>query len=163
MNVVFLGLGGNIGNRMENLVNAREALSKKCGTIVKVSGVYETEAWGSNSKNNYLNQVVKMETSLTVQELLERILSVESELGRVRTEKQNSDRTMDIDILFYNSEIINLDHLHIPHPRLHLRKFVLIPLCDIEADYIHPLLKKTLIELLKNCEDKLKVSAVGSV
>lgn len=158
MNVAFLGLGGNMGNRMENLIQARNAVSKTCGTLVKVSSVYETEAWGSDSQNNYLNQVIQLETPLTVQQLLEEILRVELKLGRVRTKEQNSDRTIDLDILFYNTDLINLEHLHIPHPRMHLRKFVLIPISEIAYDFFHPKLQKTMAELLRLCEDELKVS-----
>jgi 2-amino-4-hydroxy-6-hydroxymethyldihydropteridine diphosphokinase len=161
MNVAFLGLGGNMGDRLGNLRKSLTLLNETCGTIVKASSVYETDAWGSDSEKKYLNQVVQLETLLSAEELLERTLQAELRLGRLRTDKQNSDRTADIDILLFNSEIRDLKNLHLPHPRLHLRKFVLIPLCEIAPDLLHPVFKKTIHDLLQNCEDNLNVSAIG--
>lgn len=157
MNVAFLGLGGNMGDRLENLDKALTLLERSCGEIAIRSRVYETEAWGSDSKNNYLNQVVKLRTSTDVETLLQKMLAIEIELGRKRDAFQNSDRTVDLDILLFNEEIINLNHIQIPHPRLHLRKFVLVPLCELEPNLIHPVFKETVAELLKNCKDDLQV------
>jgi len=163
MNVVFLGLGGNMGNRLENLSKTIEALEKDCGEIIKRSGIYETDAWGSNSKKKYLNQVVQISTILSPENLLEKLLKIEEKLGRKRSEEQNSDRTVDIDILFFNADIINSKNLQIPHPRLYSRKFVLIPLTEIANDLVHPILKVTMEELLKNCKDTLAVKLVKKV
>ncbi|MBX3163404.1 MAG: 2-amino-4-hydroxy-6-hydroxymethyldihydropteridine diphosphokinase [Bacteroidetes bacterium] len=157
MNLVFLGLGGNTGNRLENLKRAVNALQKSCGRVLKQSSVYETEAWGFVSHKNYLNQVVSLETALSPQQLLKEILNIESELGRTRSENRYSDRSLDIDILLFNGEIISAENLEIPHPRLHERRFVLVPLNDVAPTVMHPVLKKTLSELLKNCQDTLLV------
>lgn len=159
MNAVFLGLGGNIGDRLENLRRMRAALAESCGRIVKTSGIYETEAWGSDSKNNYLNQVVKLLTPHSPEALLRRLLAIEQELKRERI-YQNADRTADMDILFYGNTILHTDGLNIPHPRLHLRKFVLIPLCEIDPELMHPEHKQTVQELLDCCTDPLQVERI---
>ena len=157
MNVVFLSLGGNTGERLENLNAAVRELEKYCGSIEKKSSVYETEAWGFVSEKKYLNQVVKLETKLNAQELLKKSLSIEKKLGRKRGEAKYVDRCLDIDILFFNREIIDTTDLQVPHPRLHERKFVLTPLNEIESGFVHPQLKKNIRTLLKNCKDKLGV------
>ncbi|WP_317896894.1 2-amino-4-hydroxy-6-hydroxymethyldihydropteridine diphosphokinase [Aurantibacillus circumpalustris] len=161
MNVAFLGLGGNIGNRFENLRKTTQLLEEFCGKIEKYSSVYETDAWGSDSKNRYFNQVIELHTHLNVEILLEKTLRIEEKLGRNRHGDQNSDRTVDIDILFFNDSVINSEQLEIPHPRLHLRKFVLIPLCELSSALCHPVLKKNMKDLLNNCDDKLKVTKVS--
>ena len=161
MNVVFLGLGGNIGDRFDNIQKTIELLEEDCGKVSKRSSVYETDAWGSNSQNKYFNQVIELNTEDSAEVLLEKTLKIESKLGRNRTQNQNSDRTVDIDILFYNDLIIDADELHLPHPRLHLRKFVLVPLCELSPLLMHPVLKKNMQELLENCIDHLKVLKVS--
>lgn len=158
MNAVFLSLGGNIGDRHGYMQKSRLLLEKHCGKIVLSSPIYETEAWGSNSEKKYLNQVVKLETKLTARQLLKKTLEIEKELGRKRRGSRNSDRSADIDILFFNNEIINAKNLHIPHPRLHLRKFVLVPLNSVASSFVHPNLKKTVTQLLKTSNDKLQVN-----
>lgn len=158
MNVAFLGLGGNIGDRLEYLEKTRIALERECGTVLKNSEVYETDAWGSSSTKKYLNQVVKLGTTLNAEQLLKKTLAIEKKLGRTRGRTQNSDRTVDIDLLLFNNEEIQRPQLQIPHPRLHLRKFVLVPLNDIDKKIIHPTLKKSVGRLLKDSTDKLKVS-----
>lgn len=160
MNVAFLGLGGNLGNRLENLAKASEALQQECGVILKISPIYETEAWGTRSEKKYLNQIIKLRTPLNAIQLLEKTRAVEAKLGRKRTQDPYADRKIDIDILFFNSDIIQLKHMQIPHPRLHLRKFVLAPMNDIDAKFIHPVLKKSIRSLLKNCPDNLEVKLI---
>jgi 2-amino-4-hydroxy-6-hydroxymethyldihydropteridine diphosphokinase len=158
MNEVFLCLGGNIGNREGNLYRAISMIAKLCGQLITSSSIYETEAWGSNSNLKYLNQVVQIRTKMLPAELLQALLGIEFELGRHRKSNQNADRTMDIDILFYNDEIINLPDIQIPHPRLHLRKFVLIPFSEINEGFLHPQLKKSINQLLLECPDSLNLS-----
>lgn len=157
MNAAFLGLGGNVGDRLENLRKMRATLVRDCGKLLTTSRVYETEAWGSDTGNSYLNQVVELHTFLSAEDLVQKVLQIESELGRERHGTLNSDRTADIDVLFFNDRIIDLPGLSVPHPRLHLRNFVLVPLAEIAPDLIHPLLKKSVSVLLKECGDSLKV------
>jgi deoxyguanosine kinase len=160
MNVAFLGLGGNMGDRVENIRKTIAGIKKDCGKILRQSGIYETQAWGTDSEKKYLNLVVKLETQLSAEELLEKTGKIEKRLGRKRTEDQNADRTADIDILFFNNDVINRQGIQIPHPRLHLRRFVLIPLAEIENKLVHPILKKNITGLLENCRDKLDVRRI---
>jgi len=161
MNVAFLGLGGNMGDRLENLRKTISALEPACGEILGLSGIYETEAWGSVSKNKYLNMALQLRTGLAAEILLEKLLEIEGRLGRLRNGEQNSDRTVDIDILLFNDDIIDSQYLRIPHPRLHLRKFVLVPLCEIAGNQVHPALRKSMLELLELCPDSLEVKWAG--
>jgi 2-amino-4-hydroxy-6-hydroxymethyldihydropteridine diphosphokinase len=154
MNTAYLMIGGNIGDRRQYLEEARNLLEFKVGPIQNLSKVYETAPWGGNDQNAYLNQAVKIFTPLDAENTLKMILNIEYRLKRERSDHQYQSRTIDIDILFFNNEIIHTDHLHIPHPRLQLRNFVLIPLCDIAADFMHPLLHKYIWQLRDLCEDK---------
>jgi 2-amino-4-hydroxy-6-hydroxymethyldihydropteridine diphosphokinase len=157
MNIVFLGVGTNLGNRERNLKEAITRIEEKIGPVLKSSTVYETEPWGFQSCDEFLNMVVKVETKLNPTGLLERILMIESQLGRVRDEKQYSSRVIDIDILLYEGMVIDEKSLKIPHPMMHERKFVLVPLCEIEPELVHPVLKQSMVSLLKTCKDTSKV------
>lgn len=157
MNKVFLGLGGNLHDRVDNLLKAREFIQKKCGSIVCASSLYETEAWGTSSQNKFLNQVILLYTSLRPEELLQAVLQIERDMGRLRTMEQYSDRLIDIDILFFNDIHLQTEDLTIPHPMIALRKFVLVPLCEIAPDWVHPSLNTSLQKLLDLCEDELEV------
>lgn len=156
MNKAFLCLGGNLGDRLENIEKAIIRV-KKLGKIVKRSSIYETEAWGGTSEFPYLNMCVELLTKLNAPALMKALLGIEKELGRSRS-KLNTDRTIDLDILLFNDEVIKTKIVQIPHPRLHLRNFVLIPLAEIAPKLIHPKLKKTISVLKKQCKDKLKVN-----
>jgi deoxyguanosine kinase len=158
MNVAFLSLGGNLNNRAAILRSAKKAIGTQIGEIVAESGIYETDAWGSPSQKKYLNQVIKIKTSLTPGQLLRATLQIEKMAGRKRTVKQNADRTLDIDILFFNRQVLNSKNLQIPHPRLHQRRFVLVPLAEIEKKLVHPVLNKSVAGLLKDSNDPLKVT-----
>lgn len=156
MNEVYLLTGGNIGNRLSNLQNACEQINKKAGTVLKKSVIYETAAWGLTAQNAFLNQVLLVSTPLPAAELLKILLGIEQQLGRERMEKMGP-RTIDIDILFYNSEIISSPDLTVPHLQIANRRFVLTPLNEIAPDFVHPVLQKTIAELLQICPDQLEV------
>jgi 2-amino-4-hydroxy-6-hydroxymethyldihydropteridine diphosphokinase len=157
MKIAFLGIGTNLGDREANLKQAITLIDENIGKVLKSSSVYETEPWGFKTEDEFLNLVLKVETILTPSGLLGRILMIESLLGRVRNEKRYSSRLIDIDILLYEDMIIDEESLKIPHPLLHERKFVLVPLCEIEGEMIHPVLKNSFTELLEVCKDKSEV------
>ena len=158
MNVTYLCLGGNIGNRGKALSIAFVKITEQIGEIRAKSNIYETEAWGVKNQQAYLNQCLEVNTKLSASELIHTLLFIEKELGRERTVNENYEpRTIDIDILFFNQEIIDTDLLTVPHPRLHLRKFVLIPLNEICSDFLHPLLNKTIFSLMNDCPDTSNV------
>ena len=155
-NTVFLLLGSNLGDRNSFLANAEIQLLVNDIIIVNKSSIYETAPWGVIDQQPYLNQVLEVTAYFTPLGLLETILAIETKLGRDRLEKWGS-RTIDIDILYFNNEIINEAKLSIPHPLLEKRAFALIPLVEVAKDYIHPLLMKSNKELLDACTDDLKV------
>lgn len=164
MNVTYLCLGGNIGDRESTLKQALLKIEKVIGKITSQSGVYETEAWGVENQQAYLNQCIEVKTNLSANSLIKAILSIEKELGRMRVTGNNYEpRTIDIDILFYNNDIIHKPKLIVPHPRLHLRKFVLMPLNEIASNYLHPILNKTTFSLLTDCNDSSDVSNFKSI
>ncbi len=156
MNDAYLLIGGNMGDRLLNLQQAYFKIEKQAGAIVKKSDVYETAAWGLTEQNAFLNQVLLISTVHTAEELLQKLLYIEQESGRKRIVKMGP-RTIDIDILFYNNEIISTSDLTVPHPQIANRRFVLTPLNEIAPDFVHPVLQKTIGELLEKCTDNLEV------
>jgi len=161
MNVAYLCLGGNLGDREALLKAAIEEIKKRVGEVSAISNTYETEAWGVTNQQAYLNVCVEVNTDQSAEELITSLLSIESDLGRKRDVYHTYEpRTIDLDILFFNSEIKELNHLVVPHPRLHLRKFVLIPLNDIAPNYVHPVFQKTITELLNECQDNSDVKLI---
>jgi len=158
MSRVFLSLGSNKGNRFQNLFLALLKISQLSKTRVeKISSIYETEPYGVQNQQQFLNLVMLISTSLNPFELHENLLSIEFELGR-ETKGDFQPREIDIDILFYDDEIISHSELKIPHYDLHNRKFVLIPINEIEPDFIHPVFKKSIKELLSQLNDNLSVT-----
>lgn len=158
-NTSYLLIGGNLGKRFLNLQKAKIEIGKRIGKINIESSIYETAAWGVEEQPDFLNQVLEVSTELSPKELLAEIHIIEAILERKRLRKWGT-RTMDIDILFYESQIINTPNLKIPHPYLHLRRFTLVPLCDLIPDFVHPVLQKTVKELLEECGDELEVRKV---
>jgi 2-amino-4-hydroxy-6-hydroxymethyldihydropteridine diphosphokinase len=153
MKRVYLGIGTNLGDREKNMEQALDKIAEVVGIIVSRSSVYETEPWGFQSSDQFLNMVIGVDTNLKPSGLLGRLLMIESLLGRLRDGKQYSSRIIDIDILLYGRQKVDTISLKIPHPRMHQRNFVLMPLCEIAPRIVHPVLGKTMTELLNECKD----------
>lgn len=149
----YLSLGSNTGNRLETLQNALNSISERIGHVKKVSPVYQTKSWGFNS-GDFLNACLEVATNLTPETLIETILDIENNLGRKRKDSSNyEDRTIDIDILLFEDEIIFYNNLKVPHPKMLDRKFVLVPLAEIAPNVIHPIVKKNIQTCLLQCDD----------
>jgi 2-amino-4-hydroxy-6-hydroxymethyldihydropteridine diphosphokinase len=146
-----------MGDRENNLAQALQEIEGSCGHIVQVSSLYQTAAWGKTNQPPFLNQALLIQTSFTAERLMQELLHIEQKLGRLRQEKFGP-RIIDIDILLFDDMIINSVHLKIPHPEMQNRRFVLIPLAEIAATVIHPVLHKSIKELLKECPDTLPVN-----
>ena len=159
MNIVYLLLGSNLGNSKEQLTLATKFVEEFIGAVTVSSSLYSTAAWGNTDQPDFLNQVIIINTTLSPFPLLKQILLIEKKMGRVRTVK-NAARIIDIDILFFNNEIINEKNLVIPHPEIQNRLFVLTPLAEIAASLVHPVLNMSIKELLKICTDKLNVQKI---
>ena len=157
MNKAYLLMGGNIGDTLSSLKQSISILAKTYGTILQQSRVYKTAPWGKTDQQEFLNQAVVLETSLTANELLRGLLQIEEQMGRKRLEKYGP-RVMDIDILLFNDFVIKEPGLTIPHPQLQYRRFALAPLNEIAPSILHPVLNKTIRELLRDCQDQLEVS-----
>ena len=159
MQKVFLSLGSNLKNKLLNIKNALEQINKNIGKIVEVSKYYETEPWGFNTNDWFVNIAVEIETHYNAEILLQKLQEIEKNLGRKQKSNKSgySSRIIDIDILFYENLIIEKDFLQIPHKHLHKRIFVLKPLNDIASEFIHPILRKSIGDLLKKCDDKTEI------
>jgi 2-amino-4-hydroxy-6-hydroxymethyldihydropteridine diphosphokinase len=156
MNKTYLLLGSNMGNSQKQLSKSILLIEKQIGKLLRQSGLYSTAAWGNTNQPDFLNQVIMVETELSAIQTMQTILNIEKKMGRLRTVK-NAPRIIDIDILFFNKEIIEREYLNIPHPQIQNRRFVLVPLNQLSPNLKHPVLKKTVHQLLIHCPDKLNV------
>ena len=161
MNQVFLSLGSNVGNRSANLQKAINLLDPGKHSEMRESFIYETEPWGPREQRNFYNQVIEFSTYWDPLGLLEEIHRIETVCGRKLLREQNAPRPIDIDILFYNDRILTTDNLKIPHPLIHMRRFVLVPMMDLAPGFRHPVLGKTMTQLLAVCEDTMKVVRIS--
>lgn len=173
-NSVVLLIGGNQGDRVAILMRAVAEISHRIGTVSLLSALYETEPWGFEAEQQFLNQAVVVDTDMTPIEVLEEALRIEKDLGRVRLADGGakadaseglasvgeapamhtySSRPIDIDVIFFNSEMVDMADLQLPHPRMHLRRFVLAPLAEIIPDFQHPKFHKSIRQMLEECED----------
>ncbi|MBV2226840.1 MAG: 2-amino-4-hydroxy-6-hydroxymethyldihydropteridine diphosphokinase [Sphingobacterium mizutaii] len=159
MNKVYLLLGANIGNPNKQLEDAKVEIEDRIGKITRQSKIYESEAWGVENQPVFLNQVILLETDFSANKVLNEILKIEILLGRIRGQRWGS-RIIDIDILYYNEDIIHTEDLQVPHPYIQERNFTLIPLVEIAADYSHPIFKKSNKELLEESTDQLNVKSI---
>ncbi len=160
MNRLVLLLGGNIGDRNTVFNSAINEIIVALGAIHTTSSLFETEAWGFETEDLFLNQVIVVNTTKSAKDCLDISQCIEKKLGRLRHKKKYSSRVIDIDILFYNSEIINTPTLEIPHPRIKERNFVLQPLNEIMPDFLHPVLNKKISTLTNECADNCKVHKI---
>jgi len=152
MRKIYLSIGSNKGNRYSFIKEALRLIRKDIGKVILMSKIYETKSWGFQS-DDFLNICITIKSELLPTELLNKLKNIEDRIGRIRNSTKILAREIDIDILFYSDKVVDYKDLIIPHPRLHLRNFVLYPLNDIASDFIHPILLKPINELLEECED----------
>ena len=157
----ILHTGSNIGNRIANLQLANALIKKQIGHLHLASKYYHTKAWGVTEQPDFINQAIWVETKQSPQEILQHIQEIEATMGRIRLEKWG-ERLIDIDLIFYENWVIDEENLQVPHPFLQERNFVLVPLQEIAADWVHPILKKSIATLLEQSPDKLEVFPYGS-
>jgi 2-amino-4-hydroxy-6-hydroxymethyldihydropteridine diphosphokinase len=157
MKTAYIGIGSNLGDKSKNCIKAIEMISVLPGCkLMKQSDLYLTKPVGVEDQDWYVNGVVDLFTGLSPQDLLNYLLSIEENMGRVRRQRWES-RIIDLDILFFGQDMIDEKHLTIPHPRLHSRRFVLVPMTQIAPDFIHPSLGLTMAELLGKCPENGQV------
>ena len=159
-NQAYISLGGNIGNTQEIFQKALEEIYQHIGKITKKSSLYQTAAWGNTQQNDFINQVICINTLSSAHDLLDSLLTIEIKLDRVREEIWGP-RTLDLDILYFNQEIIESPTLIVPHQRIKERKFILIPMNEIASDHVDPVSNQPVAQLLANCIDELAVTKIS--
>ncbi len=152
MHLSYLSLGSNLGNKQANIKHALEEIKKDIGELLRISSIYETEAWGFVDQDNFFNIIAEVKTPFFPLDLITKILAIETRMGRIRDKKWES-RIIDIDIIFYENYLITTDNLTIPHPFLEKRNFVLEPLNELIPEFIHPRLRKSIFQLTAECTD----------
>jgi 2-amino-4-hydroxy-6-hydroxymethyldihydropteridine pyrophosphokinase len=159
MEKVYVLFGSNMGDKMDILAHAQQEIEVSCGKIIQRSSLYESQPWGFTAQEWFLNQLLIVETMLSSDDFMKSLLNIENDLGRVRDPSISgySSRTIDLDILYFGEQVLSTPLVIAPHPRLHLRRFVLLPLCELVPDFIHPTLNLSQKQLLDSCPDKLKV------
>ena len=157
---IYILLGGNIGDKKRIFSEVYDRLAQQIGKISAQSAIYETEPWGFESDDLFWNQVLEISCELLPEEVLKKTQQIEIELGRIRKKNQYDSRIIDIDILFYGNQIIELKNLVIPHQRIQERNFVLVPMNEIASDFIHPVFQKSISQMLSECTDQLKVEKI---
>ncbi|MEO5684743.1 MAG: 2-amino-4-hydroxy-6-hydroxymethyldihydropteridine diphosphokinase [Chitinophagaceae bacterium] len=162
MNTVYLLTGGNVGNRQQYLQESARLIEARCGKIVRKSAIYETAAWGKTDQAAFLNQVLELSTMLPAPALMKNLLNIEELIGRKR-EVKYGPRTIDIDILLFNRNIIHSPLLTVPHLQMAGRRFALQPLSELIPGFIHPVYKKSIAALLQFCPDPLPVKKFSEI
>jgi len=157
MRVIYFSLGSNLGNREELLSETRDFIHFNVGDIVVASDIYETEPWGMENVQPFLNQIIGVQSELTNAQIITEIAEIDQFYGRERSAEKYLSREMDVDVLFIDQEIIDLPNLSVPHPKIIDRRFILEPMVQIAPEFVHPAIQKTLAELLEICTDKCKV------
>lgn len=160
--IACFSLGSNMGDRRKRLEHAADLLCERAGFKVSISGMYESPAWGFESDSSFINCCLALRTGLNPFELIEIALGIEEEMGRTRGGSGYSDRVIDLDLLLCGDQVISQEGLIVPHPRMNLRKFVLVPLAEILPTMRHPVSGLTITELLENCPDQSEVKPIGS-
>ncbi len=162
METCHILFGSNMGDKNEIFAQACLFINNRCGRIVAVSSAYESEPWGFEAEEWFMNRLISVETELEPEEMMQQLLGIEAELGRVRHPETDgyTSRTADLDILYYGSRIVVTGSLVVPHPRLHQRRFALLPLCEMVPQFVHPAFKLTQTELLERCPDTSEVRKI---
>lgn len=164
METCYVLFGSNLGDREGIFASACLLINNRCGRVVAVSSSYESEPWGFEAEEWFLNRVIVVETGLAPDALMRQLLEIEAELGRVRHPEAHgyASRTADLDILYFGHRVIRTQRLTVPHPRLHQRRFALVPMCEVAPDFVHPVFQTTQTELLRQCPDTSVVREVGA-
>ena len=160
MNKAVLLFGSNLGDSQLLFQQAISLIDERLGDLEMQSTLYQSPPWGFDHENDFINQVLIVNTEKDAEKVLQSCLQIESDLGRRRTIQGYGARTIDIDVLFVNNEVIETDNFILPHPRLHLRKFTLLPLVELIPNFVHPTLQKSIQDLLAACKDKSEVRKI---
>lgn len=158
--IYAISIGTNIGNRIQNLKQAITEINTHLGKIEMISSVYESEPWGFESEHWFFNMLAVLKTSLEPQSLIEKLLEIESSMGRERNKNGYSDRCIDLDVILCDEFTICSKNIILPHPQMHKRLFVLLPLQELMPKWVHPIFKKNADELIRICEDKSKIQRI---